>query len=71
MPARGYECYLRVVNLVFHWSLYNKFQYCNIMYSSTVPNNFFGLSVDKTDHVIHNRAIAIRRYPPSDLRFII
>ena len=31
------------------------------------PNNFFGLSWDKTDHVIQNRTMVIRRYPPADL----
>ena len=30
------------------------------------PNNFFGLSLDKTDHVIQNGTMVIRRYPPSD-----
>ena len=30
------------------------------------PNNFCGLSLDKTDHVIQNRTMVIRRYPSSD-----
>ena len=35
------------------------------------PNNFFGLSLDKTDHVIQNRTMVIRRYPPSDLISVV
>ena len=31
------------------------------------PNNFCGLSLDKTDDVIQNRTMVTRRYPPSDL----
>ena len=31
------------------------------------PNNFCGLSLDKTDHVIQNPTMDIRGYPPSDL----
>ena len=30
-------------------------------------NNFCWLSLDKTDQVIQNRTMVIRRYPPSDL----
>ena len=30
-------------------------------------NNFFGLSLDKSDHVIQNRTMVVRRYLPSDL----
>ena len=30
-------------------------------------NNFFGLSLDKTDHVIQHRTMVTRPYPPSDL----
>ena len=30
-------------------------------------NNFFGLSLDKTDHVRQNRTMVIRHYPPSNL----
>jgi len=34
-------------------------------------NNFFGLLLDKTDHMIQNRTMVIRRYPPSDLISVI
>ena len=35
------------------------------------PINFCGLLLDKTDHVIHNRTMVIRRYPSSDLISIV
>ena len=35
------------------------------------PNNFCGLSLDKTDHVVQNRTMVIRRYPPSDLISVV
>ena len=37
----------------------------------THQNNFFGLSLDKTDHVIQNRTMFIRRYLPSDLISVV
>ena len=33
--------------------------------------NFCGLSLDKTDHVIQNRTMVIRRYRPSDLISVV
>ena len=38
-----------------------------VKYIYSPPNNFFWLSLDKTDHVIQNLTLDIRRYPPSDL----
>ena len=35
------------------------------------PNNFCGLSWDKTDHVIQNRTMDIRGYPPSNLISVV
>ena len=35
------------------------------------PNNFFGLSLDKTDHMIQNGTMVIRRYPPFNLISVI
>ena len=35
------------------------------------PNNFCGLSLDKSDHVIENRTMVIRGYPPSDLISVV
>ena len=37
------------------------------IYTYNPPNNLLGLSWDKTDHVIQNRTMVIRRYPPLDL----
>ena len=34
-------------------------------------NNFSGLSLNKTDHVVQIRAMVIRRYPPSDLISVV
>ena len=34
-------------------------------------NNFCGLSFDKTDDVIQNQTMVIRRYPPSDLISVV
>ena len=34
-------------------------------------NNFCGLSLDKTDHVIQNRKMDIGGYPPSDLISVV
>ena len=39
--------------------------YNNACYNPT--NNFFGLSLDKTDHVVQNRTMVFRCYSPSDL----
>ena len=35
------------------------------IYTYNPPNNLLGLSWDKTDHVIQNRTMVIRRYNPS------
>ena len=35
------------------------------------PNNFCELSLDKTDHVIQDRTMDIRGYPPSDLISVV
>ena len=35
------------------------------------PNNFCGLSLDKTNHVMQNRTMVIRGYPPSDLISVV
>ena len=35
------------------------------------PNNFCGLSLDKTDHVVQNRTMVVRGYPPSDLILVV
>ena len=35
------------------------------------PNNFCGLSLDKTDHGVENRTMDIRRYTPSDLISVV
>ena len=35
------------------------------------PNNFCELSLDKVDHVIQNRTVFIRGYPPSDLISVV
>ena len=35
------------------------------------PNNFFGLSLDKTDQVIQDRTMVIRWYPRPNLIFVI
>ena len=40
--------------------------YENILFYNP-PNNFWELSLDKTDHVIQNRTMDIRGYPPSNL----
>ena len=37
------------------------------IYIYNPPNNFCQLSLDKIGYVIQNRAMVIRRYPPSDL----
>ena len=36
------------------------------IYIHNPPNNFCGLPLDKTDHVVQNRTMVIRRYPSSD-----
>ena len=41
------------------------------MFTCNSPNNFYGLSLDKTDHVVQNRTIVIRRYPQSDLISVV
>ena len=33
--------------------------------------NFLGLSLDKTDHVIQNPTMVIRRFSPSDLMYVV
>ena len=35
------------------------------------PNNFCGLSLDKTGHVMRNWTMYIRGYPPSDLISVV
>ena len=45
--------------------LYDVNKHCN------PQNNYFGLSSDKTDHVIQNWTMVIRQYPPFNLISVI
>ena len=61
------------LNLNLNLYIY-KFMYiyrCIYIYIYNLLNNFCGFSLDKTDHVVQNRTMVIRRYTPSDLISVI
>ena len=42
-----------------------------VIYIYNPPNNFCGLLLDKTDHMIQNWTMDIRGYPPSDFMSVV
>ena len=58
---------------IWHFDIlgFGKSIFAIIIYCYNPPNNFCGLSLDKTDHVIQDWTMDIRGYPPSDLISVV